>query len=153
METFFLALAFNWLIGGTDAHAKNYSLLLGEAGSTRLAPLYDLSSVLPYPRQVNLHKARMAMRIGSHYRWWDIRPRDWQTLATELGLGQEQAINVLASTARILPDMAARLATSIAAQEINHPVIPAIVDGIALAAKRILGALDAMQQHGSSPAS
>jgi len=42
------ALAFNWLIGGTDAHAKNYSILIGSGGVVRLAPLYDVASILPY---------------------------------------------------------------------------------------------------------
>ena len=32
---------------GTDAHAKNYSLLISAGGEARLAPLYDLSSQLP----------------------------------------------------------------------------------------------------------
>lgn len=41
------ALAWNWLIAGTDAHAKNYSLLLA-GNQVRLAPLYDIASALPY---------------------------------------------------------------------------------------------------------
>jgi HipA-like C-terminal domain len=41
------ALIWNWLIAGTDAHAKNYSLLLSR-GEARLAPLYDIASALPY---------------------------------------------------------------------------------------------------------
>jgi serine/threonine-protein kinase HipA len=40
------ALVFNWLIAGTDAHAKNYSLLIGAGGRVRLAPLYDVASIL-----------------------------------------------------------------------------------------------------------
>lgn len=42
------ALVLNWLICGTDAHAKNYSLLLA-GRQVRLAPLYDVASALPYP--------------------------------------------------------------------------------------------------------
>ena len=42
----FDALAFNWLICNTDAHAKNYSVLLGP-NAARLAPLYDIWSVMP----------------------------------------------------------------------------------------------------------
>jgi serine/threonine-protein kinase HipA len=42
------AIAFNWLIAGTEAHAKNYALLLGGNGAVRLAPLYGLASILPY---------------------------------------------------------------------------------------------------------
>jgi serine/threonine-protein kinase HipA len=68
------ALAFNWLIGGTDAHAKNYSLLHGGGGRVRLAPLYDLASVLPYPG-MDPRRAAMAMRIGGKYRLHDIRKR------------------------------------------------------------------------------
>src|SRR5216683_2884559 len=39
VQRFVDALAFNWLIAGTDAHAKNYSLLIGAEGRARLAPL------------------------------------------------------------------------------------------------------------------
>ena len=41
------ALIFNWIIGGTDAHAKNYGFL-HSGPQTRLAPLYGISSILPY---------------------------------------------------------------------------------------------------------
>ena len=43
---FFDALAFNWLICNTDAHAKNYSVFLGP-NTVRLAPLYDVWSIMP----------------------------------------------------------------------------------------------------------
>jgi serine/threonine-protein kinase HipA len=33
----------NWLIGSTDAHAKNYSILIGAGGRVRLAPLYEMA--------------------------------------------------------------------------------------------------------------
>src|SRR5262249_2084174 len=42
LATFLDAIAFNWLIAGSDAHAKNYSILLAGGGQVRLAPLYDL---------------------------------------------------------------------------------------------------------------
>lgn len=41
------ALIFNWLICGTDAHARNYSLML-QHRDVALAPLYDLNSHLAY---------------------------------------------------------------------------------------------------------
>jgi len=43
---------FNFLIGGTDAHAKNVSLLIAGRGQVRLAPCYDLISILPYAREL-----------------------------------------------------------------------------------------------------
>lgn len=44
---FYRAFVFNVIAGCTDAHAKNYSLML-EGESVRLAPLYDLVSYAPY---------------------------------------------------------------------------------------------------------
>ncbi|MGN0094919.1 MAG: HipA domain-containing protein, partial [Corynebacterium sp.] len=44
---FVQALIFNWLICGTDAHARNYSVVL-HGGNVRLAPLYDANSHLAY---------------------------------------------------------------------------------------------------------
>ncbi len=59
------ALIWNWIICGTDGHAKNYSLLL--AGSQiRLAPLYDIASALPYGE--NEKKLRFAMSLGRDFR-------------------------------------------------------------------------------------
>ena len=59
------ALIWNWLIGGTDAHAKNYSLLLA-GNQIRLAPLYDIASALPYG--THERKLRFAMKLGGDYR-------------------------------------------------------------------------------------
>jgi serine/threonine-protein kinase HipA len=61
--TFVNAIGFNWLIAGTDAHAKNYSLLIAEGPRVRLAPLYDLASVLPYD-EFDIHKVKLAMKVG-----------------------------------------------------------------------------------------
>lgn len=59
---FFLSLFYNWLIGNTDGHAKNYGLLL-DGPQPRLAPLYDLSSAAPYaPPSAGLRPP--AMRFG-----------------------------------------------------------------------------------------
>lgn len=65
-ERFMDAILFNYLIMGTDAHAKNYSLIYGRDGDFTLAPLYDLSSYLPYVSQRK--DMRLAMRIGKDYK-------------------------------------------------------------------------------------
>ncbi len=41
VDRFLRANIFNWLIGGTDGHAKNYSLLIGPGDEIRLAPLHS----------------------------------------------------------------------------------------------------------------
>ena len=76
------ALIWNWLIGGTDAHAKNYSLLLSQ-GEARLAPLYDIASALPYGDHEK--KLRLAMKIGGDYQLNPPRNR-WPDAARDLGL-------------------------------------------------------------------
>lgn len=82
LDRFADALAFNWLIGAPDAHAKNYSLLLDHRGG-RLAPLYDVISAVPYASGGE-SPIRLAMRVGAHDRLSDISGRDWALAATQL---------------------------------------------------------------------
>lgn len=84
------ALLFNWLIGGSDAHAKNYSLLL-QGDAVRLAPLYDVASALPYG-DVHIPKIKSAMKIGSHYKISAITRRSWEQLAVDTELDPEWVI-------------------------------------------------------------
>lgn len=95
------ALAWNWIIGGTDAHAKNYSLLLS-GRDVRLAPLYDIASILPYP-DVYLPKLKMAMKLGGRY---DIRAhsRDtWVKVASELKLNADTVVERVQELATVAP--------------------------------------------------
>ena len=95
------ALALNWLLGGTDAHGKNYSLLIDEYG-VRLSPLYDVNSVLPY-RVGRERSQELAMRVGSHYRLGDVTTRDWMALAREARLDGDATIERVLSLAARLP--------------------------------------------------
>ena len=79
------AVYYNWLIAGTDAHAKNYALLIASAGQVRLAPLYDIASILPYP-DIDIQKARSSMKIGNEYRLRNIGKYQWQKLAQRVGV-------------------------------------------------------------------
>lgn len=67
LTLFTQALFFNCLIGAPDAHAKNYSLLLGTNGDALLAPLYDVASGLAYENA--RRKGRLAMSIGGENRF------------------------------------------------------------------------------------
>ena len=71
LQLFILYLLFNYLIGATDAHAKNYSILLSAGNSAVLAPLYDVASIAPYqslsPRRRK--PLRAAMSIGDENRF------------------------------------------------------------------------------------
>lgn len=140
-ENFLFTLVFNWLIGGTDAHAKNYSLLISAHAHVRLAPLYDISSVLPYP-QLDRRKLKMAMKIGSHYRWHDISLRDWLKLGKELGFPEDHTRTILRLVGRNIADAAASEASAMKSAGIDHPVVDRLVDAISESADRCLGMLD-----------
>lgn len=86
ISRFIMALALNWVISGTDAHSKNYSLLHGAGNFFRLAPAYDLASWLPYERDANSTKVKLAMKIGGTYRLHQIDAARWYQLAVEADL-------------------------------------------------------------------
>lgn len=100
-DRFVRANMLNWLIGGTDAHAKNYSLLVAAADEVRLAPLYDISSQLPYP---DLVAQRVSMKIGDHYDIARVSIADWRKLAAACAMEEEHVLELLADVARALPD-------------------------------------------------
>jgi len=122
VDTFVDALAFNWLIAGTDAHAKNYALLSGRGGRVRLAPLYDLGSALPYPA-LRQDKPAMAMKIGNTYRLRDVRRHHWESLLRAARVDVEAAIARIIAMAEALPDHASDLARRMRDGGLDHPIL------------------------------
>ncbi len=118
---FYRRIDFNWIIGGTDAHAKNYSILIG-GSAVRLAPLYDIASILAYA-DVDPQKAKLAMKIGDEYRLRYIGLSDWRKLATNIRVDGDQLIDRLRAMALELPD---RLSDEIKIMQqagLNHQII------------------------------
>lgn len=73
---------FNILVANTDAHAKNYSLILPVGAAPRLAPLYDVSTVLSWPHVVKTY----AQSIDDKKRNPDmVAGRHWEAIAREIG--------------------------------------------------------------------
>lgn len=100
IRRFLDALAWNWLIAGTDAHAKNYSLLLS-GREVRLAPLYDVASAVPYG--MHERSLRFAMKIGGDYRVYPYRDT-WPAAAADLGLDPAVVIERVTALAAAAPD-------------------------------------------------
>lgn len=134
------ALLFNWLIAGTDAHAKNYSLLLAARGRVRLAPLYDLSSALPYP-ELDQRRLKLAMKLGATYRVRDIAARNVTTLAKELGLDTELALVRARALAETMRAQVQLVAAGVRADGLNHPIVDRLEKQIDLHARRCLSVL------------
>ena len=104
VERFRDALIYNWLIAGTDAHAKNYSLMIA-GGQVRLAPLYDVCSFLPYRGDRPTGKLPLAMRIGRDYTITKAdRPTAWKRTAQDLKLPPRDTLERVADLSRRLPD-------------------------------------------------
>lgn len=96
------ALAFNWLIAGTDAHAKNYSLLLA-GNQIRLAPLYDIASILPYDDSDG-YKVKLAMKVGDDYKLRRTDRRSaWEHAADELKVDRDRLVTRVLDLAERTP--------------------------------------------------
>jgi serine/threonine-protein kinase HipA len=129
------ALALNWVIGGTDAHAKNYSLLLGGHGQIRLAPLYDIVSALPYHR-LQIRKLKLAMRVGGEYRLWHIHRHHWERLAETAGLEPGPLVQRIQEVAAAVPDLLATACREAREGGLDHPVLARLTDAVAEHAAR-----------------
>lgn len=82
----------SYLVGATDSHAKNYSLLL-DGASVRLAPLYDLASVFPYlGHGKQIINATLAMNIGGRRDLLRLRRKHLERFAQRMGLDEESVI-------------------------------------------------------------
>jgi serine/threonine-protein kinase HipA len=98
---------FNYLIGNSDAHAKNIAFLVSP-GRIDLAPAYDLLSVRPYGDDYDY----MAMSIASEIRYGWIEKSQWDELATTLNISISFLARVLRDLAVTVPQNARSLLTS-----------------------------------------
>ena len=109
-DRFMRACAFNFVIAGTDAHAKNYGLLLAAGGRYRLAPLYDIASWLPYSK--DKRQDRLAMSVDRKYFIVEIHPSHWEDEARKCGYGADRMLAHIRDIIARLPDEAATLVTA-----------------------------------------
>jgi serine/threonine-protein kinase HipA len=131
------ALIWNWLIGGTDAHAKNYSVLLA-GDQARLAPLYDVASALPYG--THERKLRLAMKIGPSYEVYPQRNR-WPDAARDLGLDVGAVVDRARQLARIAPEALAEAVSASAVTALNRDSPRRLLDLVTDRAGRCLKVL------------
>jgi len=97
------------LVGGTDAHAKNYSVLL-RGPRVALAPLYDVASYAPYLKQGE--SLRSSMKVGKNWQVRDVTVEDWTEVGAALGLDQDEALARVERFRQGLPDALADAAAT-----------------------------------------
>ncbi len=95
---------FNTLIGNHDAHAKNFSLLYLDKVAV-LSPLYDALSTAIYPTLT----PKMAMKIGSKYKFSEVEAKHWEQFAESAGLSKAQTKKRIVEMAKLLPIAAYKL--------------------------------------------
>ena len=113
---------FNALIGNHDAHAKNFSLIYTRRG-TLLAPLYDALSTAVYANLTD----KMAMKIGSKYKFTEVQKQHWEQFAQAAGLSPVQVKKRILTLASLLPSEAVSLRHELTTQDLNHDILSEIV--------------------------
>lgn len=95
---------FNYLIGNTDAHAKNFSVYLTNDGIT-LTPAYDLlcSSIYDCDQ-------RIAMKLGKARYYADVTEKDWKIFAQDLDISHKLVQAELERQKEYLPKIVEKLA-------------------------------------------
>lgn len=129
-STFLDAVAYNWLIAGTDAHGKNYALLIGGQARVRLAPLYDVASVLPYPN-IDIERVKLSMKLGDEYRLRNIQLYHWRRLAEELHVDPDAMIQRVDDFARQLADHVSDIRRRMTEEGLAHPIIARLAEELA----------------------
>ena len=133
------ALAYNWMIGAPDAHAKNYSLFLDQ-GLVRLAPLYDIMSSFPY-FGVEDRPVMSAMAVGDTYRIGEVGPEDWVEAARRMRVDPVSMLTRFDDLASRLPGAFAAAADDPAVGSAGH-FTDLLLDRVQQHAKRCRGVLD-----------
>ncbi|MDQ0086235.1 serine/threonine-protein kinase HipA [Variovorax boronicumulans] len=86
---------FNYLIGNSDAHAKNVSVLVDDKGF-RLAPFYDLLCVRAYG------DAGLALFIGDEETFDSVGRHSWEALCEDCGFRLPETLAEFGKMARAL---------------------------------------------------
>jgi serine/threonine-protein kinase HipA len=141
-EHFAKAMAFNWAIYAPDGHAKNYSVLL-RGQEAMPSPLYDISSVLPYPDRYDLRTMAMAMSVNGKYQNNLITGADWRALADKLSADREQMAEWVRTIATNAADAFQDAINDNAAWIKGLRIAPALVTNVAKYAHQLVRYLDA----------
>src|SRR5262249_40171695 len=129
---------FNVVACNTDAHAKNYSIMITGAGPS-VAPVYDVMCGEGW-RHVT---KSLAQKVAGKNRGEQLAGQDWESFARECGLGPQQVlarVRLLAETAMAEAGAAAADVASMPAG--GHPILDEVRASIERRAQTLLAQLD-----------
>ncbi|HCH5919828.1 TPA: type II toxin-antitoxin system HipA family toxin [Vibrio parahaemolyticus] len=91
-DNFMRFQVFQWLIGATDGHSKNFSIFIETNGAYRLTPFYDIMSAFPASngKGINTRKLKLAMSFkstssGNKWHLEKVYPRHFIATAETVG--------------------------------------------------------------------
>lgn len=120
---FLKSVVFNFLIGNSDAHGKNFSYLHTEYGYV-LAPLYDLVSTQVYPQLAQ----EMSMAVGGEYEPDRIDRNNFIAMAKELGIKNQLINDILDKLSAEITVQAEKLKATTIAEKTYNPVYDKIIE-------------------------
>jgi serine/threonine-protein kinase HipA len=125
---------FNVIACNTDAHAKNYSLMISGKGF-KLAPIYDVMCGLAWE-----HVTRnMAQRIAGKNRGEHLKRRHWQRFAADVGLNAPRLIARVETLAKAALTETSKAAADVAAMPAGpHPLMETVTGAIEARARALL---------------
>jgi serine/threonine-protein kinase HipA len=128
---------FNVLACNTDAHAKNYSIIIRAAGST-LAPLYDVMCGEVWESVTK----NLAQKIAGKNRGDHLNGRHWQRFARDCGLNPKQVIDRVGALAKSAIAEAKAAASEVAAMPAGtHAILDQTREAVERRARALLAQL------------
>ncbi|MDF4606052.1 type II toxin-antitoxin system HipA family toxin [Vibrio parahaemolyticus] len=121
---------YQWVIGATDGHAKNYSITIEPSGSYRLTPFYDILSAYPLlgKKGLNIRQLKLAMGLrasrGRKYEVNKIYPRHFLATAQYVRFEQDIMQEILDTMKTELPEAIDRLNTRLSNDFPEHVSSP-----------------------------
>ena len=110
------------LVGNTDAHGKNYSLVRrgpGFGDEVELAPLYDVLCTAAYPGL----SPRLAMKIGGRTTLEELRPAAWDRFARRCGLDPSTVRRRVAELCKLAAQRCDGVAQELARPGLDHDAL------------------------------
>ena len=135
----FDAVVFNVLACNTDAHAKNYSILIPPGGRVAMAPLYDVMCAEVFVGVT----PNLAQTIADKNRGQHLKRRHWLRLAAACGLGGTPTLRrIRALATRVLAQVEPARRAVEAMPAGGSPTLPLMVEAVAARCRAILSGLE-----------
>lgn len=128
---------FNIVVCNTDAHAKNYSLMINSQGFS-IAPIYDVMCAAAWDGVTR----NLAQRIAGKNRGEHLKRRHWQEFASDCGLQPKRMVaRVEAVAKRVAAEVRAAGEEVSAMPAGTHVLLPKFVEAIELRSRMIIAGL------------